>query len=40
MKRLIAAFIFLLGGISFELSKPVNCSMVHTRQTLRKRSTP
>jgi hypothetical protein len=40
MKRVLAMLVFLLGGLSCELGNPVNCSMIHTRQSLQKRRTP
>ncbi|MFZ6645979.1 hypothetical protein ACO0LO_09690 [Undibacterium sp. TJN25] len=30
MKRLFAILAFLAGGLSAELAKPVNCSLIHT----------
>jgi len=29
VKRIFATSIFLLGGIGFEVSHPVNCSTIH-----------
>jgi hypothetical protein len=37
MRRLIAILIFLSGGIGFELSNPINCSLIHTSRPPEKR---
>lgn len=37
MKRVIAIFFFLVGGVGFELSNPVNCSVIHTCRRPEKR---
>ncbi|MBB5368691.1 MULTISPECIES: hypothetical protein [unclassified Janthinobacterium] len=29
VKRIFATSVFLLGGIGFEVSHPVNCSTIH-----------
>lgn len=37
MKRLLAIFLFLAGGVGFELSNPCGCSLIHTCQRLERR---
>lgn len=37
MKRLLAMFAFLMGGVAAELKNPVQCTMLHTSQSNTKR---
>ena len=37
MKRLLAVVLFVCGGFSFELSNPVNCSLIHACRPFERR---
>lgn len=40
MRRLLAMFAFLMGGLAAELKHPVQCSLVHASQAHVKRRKP